>query len=37
MSDTPAGIANLEPLARAKEQKSWYWYYLRPPVGTHKR
>ncbi len=26
MSDTPAGIANLEPLARKKEQRAWYWY-----------
>jgi UMF1 family MFS transporter len=23
---TPAGIANLEPLARRKEQRAWYWY-----------
>ncbi len=22
----PAGIANLEPLARQQEQKAWYWY-----------
>src|SRR6476469_5269829 len=22
----PAGIADLRPLARAKEQKAWYWY-----------
>ena len=22
----PSGIADLEPLARAKEQKAWYWY-----------
>ena len=27
MTDRPvAGIADLEPLARAKEQKAWYWY-----------
>jgi MFS-type transporter involved in bile tolerance (Atg22 family) len=23
---TPAGIADLEPLARRKEQRAWYWY-----------
>jgi UMF1 family MFS transporter len=23
---TPTGIANLEPLARRKEQRAWYWY-----------
>lgn len=23
---TPTGIANLEPLARRREQRAWYWY-----------
>jgi UMF1 family MFS transporter len=26
MTTTPAGIADLGPLARAKEQRAWYWY-----------
>ena len=26
MSDTTRGIANLEPLALAQEQRAWYWY-----------
>jgi UMF1 family MFS transporter len=26
VSTGPSGIADLEPLARAKEQKAWYWY-----------
>ena len=26
MSQADSGIANLEPLARAQEQKAWYWY-----------
>lgn len=26
MTSTPAGIADLGPLNRAREQKSWYWY-----------
>lgn len=26
MSTTPSGIADLEPLARRKEQRAWYWY-----------
>ena len=26
MSQVDGGIANLEPLARAREQKAWYWY-----------
>ncbi|MCW2736221.1 MFS transporter [Nocardioides sp.] len=26
MSDVAGGIANLRPLAQAKEQKAWYWY-----------
>lgn len=26
MSGTTGGIANLEPLERAREQKAWYWY-----------
>jgi UMF1 family MFS transporter len=26
MSQSPDGIADLRPLARAKEQKAWYWY-----------
>ena len=26
MSEIPPGIADLEPLNRAKEQKAWYWY-----------
>ena len=26
MSDTTAGVADLRPLDRAKEQKAWYWY-----------
>jgi hypothetical protein len=32
----PNGVADLRPLARMQEQKAWYWYYLRPPVGTRK-
>ncbi len=26
MSEARGGIANLEPLAQAREQKAWYWY-----------
>ncbi len=26
MSGTPGGIADLRPLARAQEQRAWYWY-----------
>lgn len=26
MSTTPSGIADLEPLARRREQRAWYWY-----------
>jgi len=26
MSETTGGIADLEPLERAKEQRAWYWY-----------
>ena len=26
MSDTGGGIANLKPLAQAKEQRAWYFY-----------
>ena len=26
MTDTTQGIADLEPLARRKEQRAWYWY-----------
>jgi MFS transporter, UMF1 family len=26
MSDAPGGVADLRPLARAREQRAWYWY-----------
>ena len=26
MTEIDGGIANLKPLAQAREQKAWYWY-----------